>query len=233
MTNKKDISSLTAWVESSPELIDQYKFVLSRGTIIMTITENRNLIVTFETDEGVGEFKLEGFWYDISKKSTTHICSLHGNRRDGGDFTLTSCDTKVADSYTVREEHMSEEDAQRQVGKGVFAVFVSVMLYMEHNIEEKEGGITNRRESFKVHDEDKKKKKRKQRKLIRRCYTLNIDPERVKRTIKRHTEAWTVRGHWRNLSEGRRVWVKTYIKGNPNKLEQSEYALGGGDLSDG
>jgi hypothetical protein len=36
-------------------------------------------------------------------------------------------------------------------------------------------------------------------------------------------EAWTVRGHWRTLSSGKKTWVKPHVKGNKEKLEPNIY----------
>lgn len=41
-----------------------------------------------------------------------------------------------------------------------------------------------------------------------------IFEEVVKRPIARHTESWTVRGHWRITKTGKEVWVKPHVKGN-------------------
>lgn len=49
--------------------------------------------------------------------------------------------------------------------------------------------------------------------------------EKFKRHIERHTEAWSVRGHYRKLKDGRQVFVKSYVKGNKEKLKPKDYDI--------
>lgn len=47
-----------------------------------------------------------------------------------------------------------------------------------------------------------------------------------KRTYERHTESWTVRGHWRNYRNGKKVWIKPHINGvNKESVKSKSYQL--------
>lgn len=41
----------------------------------------------------------------------------------------------------------------------------------------------------------------------------NIITEVDKKPMVRHTESWTVRGHWRTIKTGKEVWIKPHVKG--------------------
>lgn len=45
----------------------------------------------------------------------------------------------------------------------------------------------------------------------------------IKKKFSRKMEGWTVRGHYRNLKNGKRVFVKAYTKGNKNKISPKDY----------
>lgn len=45
------------------------------------------------------------------------------------------------------------------------------------------------------------------------------------RKYERHTLAWNVRGHWRQLKSGKRTWIPPYPKGNPDEVEPKEYKI--------
>lgn len=45
------------------------------------------------------------------------------------------------------------------------------------------------------------------------------------RKYERRTLAWNVRGHWRQLKSGKRIWISPYPKGNPDEVEPKEYKI--------
>ena len=47
----------------------------------------------------------------------------------------------------------------------------------------------------------------------------------TKKDIKRAMEAWPVRGHWRTYKDGRRVFVKSYVKGKKRDQVSRDYVL--------
>lgn len=55
-----------------------------------------------------------------------------------------------------------------------------------------------------------------------RKYTISDTP--VSSRQNRYTNSWTVRGHWRQYSNGKRVWVRSYTKGE-GKKRSSNYKI--------
>lgn len=50
------------------------------------------------------------------------------------------------------------------------------------------------------------------------------EPEE-KRTYGRHLDSWDVRGHWRTMKTGKRIWVSSYTKGDKEKAQDKEYKI--------
>lgn len=47
----------------------------------------------------------------------------------------------------------------------------------------------------------------------------------LKKQIERKTDTWTVRGHYRTLKNGKKIFIKSYIKGKKNCVKPKEYKL--------
>jgi len=79
----------------------------------------------------------------------------------------------------------------------------------------------------------KKNKKKNVNKNVRSItsvvYNVSFPTEKVteqeKKEYNRMKEAWKVRGHWRELKNGKTVWIKTYVKGDKDKVEPTMYVL--------
>lgn len=82
--------------------------------------------------------------------------------------------------------------------------------------------------------------------IIKYKYTgyIQLDKERIYRAkindnldkkkranYERHIGSWQVRGHWRNLSNGKKIWIEPHIKGE-GELEKRVYGIGEVDASD-
>lgn len=59
---------------------------------------------------------------------------------------------------------------------------------------------------------------------VRRVYAHKSDGE--KRTYERHTESWTVRGHYRHYKSGKVVWIPASTRGS-GKVQNKVYTIGG------
>lgn len=103
---------------------------------------------------------------------------------------------------------------------------IALMNYMElyRDVRERVTFQTVRKKNTKKKKNGKKKNTRLIALVI---YNVKIplasvtDEER--RAYQRMKEAWTVRGHWRTLPSGKKIWVKPYVKGNKEKLEPNTY----------
>lgn len=71
-------------------------------------------------------------------------------------------------------------------------------------------------------------KAKEQRKIkigcIQYLYIHIDDPEREARVYQRRAEAWNVRGHYRHLKSGKRVFIRPYTKGK-GRIKQIEYMV--------
>lgn len=118
------------------------------------------------------------------------------------------------------------EDRIHKAGSIVIHALWSVLSYMGDGVPVVERKVTVPSSEFdKAAKKAKRKGKRKPRKLVRTEYAFRVSKIEAKRIIQRQTEAWTVRGHWRNLKGGGQTWVRPHVKGDPAKLEASEYKL--------
>ena len=104
--------------------------------------------------------------------------------------------------------------------------FSIIMLYMEYGVEVIEKSVENITVTGSKSRKSKTKKQRKPRVLKRVVYDIKLTKESMGRVMERHTESWTVRGHWRSLPGGvGKTWVRSYVKGDKSKFEPSTYDL--------
>lgn len=67
-------------------------------------------------------------------------------------------------------------------------------------------------------------KKNNRRMLTVRRYTVDSEMlSELPRKYERHAESWGVRGHYRTYKNGKTVWVRPYVKGEPSKRDDKEY----------
>lgn len=103
---------------------------------------------------------------------------------------------------------------------------IALMNYMEmyRDVRERVSFKTVRKTAKKKRKNGKKKNTRP---ITMKVYNVNIPitpvTEEERREYQRMKEAWTVRGHWRTLPSGKKIWIKPYVKGNKEKLEPDTY----------
>lgn len=62
------------------------------------------------------------------------------------------------------------------------------------------------------------------RMLTVRKYTVSEELlSELPRKYERHTDSWSVRGHYRTYKSGKTVWVRPFVKGNAEKRNDKEY----------
>lgn len=71
----------------------------------------------------------------------------------------------------------------------------------------------------------KKNKKSKKVVIVKKYILANVDYTPT-RTYQRHIEGWEVRGHYRTLKSGKKVWIKPSVRGNKKNIENKTYVAG-------
>lgn len=208
------------------ELVDVYKtedgrnreftMVIYKG-FIQVIDQEFNHYLVFNVDRETlsGTFRC---WIDYKGKKYKYFDGYISRDRD----------------YPIHGEYIpgiievpDVKDGQTEVESLIGSLHVGlsiVMIHMEHGVEVIERSVETFGSSISTKKKSKKKK-RKPRVLQRVVYDIKLTKESMKRVMERHTESWTVRGHWRQLSDGRQTWVRSHVKGDQTKLEPSTYDL--------
>ena len=164
-------------------------------------------------DEIMVHFKVEGD-FDL----TFDLYIQESNKRDDNPTLSWKMNQAFFDtgkfewsSGFKNKRLMTNEIAQRQClyyTANIFSLFL-YMLHAKGNVkEEKERKVISK----KAKSNSKSKKNRTVRITTTR-YTIDYN-NGEKRDYGRHTDAWTVRGHWRYYKKsGKRVWIDSYKKG--------------------
>lgn len=76
----------------------------------------------------------------------------------------------------------------------------------------------------------KKGKSSKTTYINKKVYVFNSLPDtnddyNEKKEYNRHVDSWDVRGHWRRLKSGKRIWVNAYTKGNAKNKKDKLYKI--------
>lgn len=117
----------------------------------------------------------------------------------------------------------SKEDIDRSARMTTYLIFC-VFQYMSHMtrnvVESKE------LKSIRKKQKGKKASKNNRNRVVKLSvtkYTFNhAEPTK---SYERHVMGWNVRGHWRQLKSGKRVWIKPHAKGDKEQIEAKEYRL--------
>lgn len=193
----EDVDKIFKWRDSNKTDVRQFRNVLDKGVI-----ETSAYYIIFEKIDG------SVYQYTIFYKSgilalrfTTSILPLFGyKRRD----EVINVDHEVVDG----------------LAESLVSIHASCMAFMEHYVEEKDI-ILQRKEN--LGESRKKVAKKGARPMSRIIYHIKEVPFSVERKYTRRTSGWTVRGHWRTLPTGRRIWIRPHTKGK--KIEPSKYKL--------
>jgi len=89
----------------------------------------------------------------------------------------------------------------------------NVIYYLEKPREEIQLNETRALSHVKKNKKGKPGRKVYINKKVYRFLQTPREPEE-KRAMERHVDSWHVRGHWRHLKSGKKVWVKAHVKGN-------------------
>lgn len=199
LVSPKEVEDLLNWRDKNKDLVRNHNFPLEQG-VIESIFNGINIIFHKQDDcvyldmvmKRNGQFShfLTFFWY-YKKMQVQTIHPSEDLLKENNDF------------YSEQTQ-------------SIITVFASLMAYMEHNKEHKE--LVNRKtiqsNKVKKNKNGKKKNIRKANKVIYNVSFIKEIKENKREYTLDETKSWTVRGHWRNMKDGKQIWIKPYKKGN-------------------
>jgi hypothetical protein len=206
-----DYDSLFKWKENNRNLVSNFKPVLEEGVIVV----DKWMKQYFKQGETAIELEVH-----FEDEKVLHLLMT---RMDNGQLEILH--RKLDPMLVLRFGQESEE-----ILKDAITLHAITMAYMEYFMEQREY-ITKKMVTQGTPNKKKggKKKAKKAKKIQHRVFYIKAkgNEEEVEHTreYERQAEAWTVRGHWRHLKDGRKVWVRPYIKGDPEQVEGNIYTL--------
>lgn len=223
--NKNFYNLFDWWVNIHESKIVSFSPVLEEGLIASTIKLDKK-----EDCNDYNNFL--HFKHVTDKIVDYHILRKDNDGNDGSFILLLSVqrnyDTfKYTCSYMdTAIEKLSLEDLSKFVDANT-NVHPAIMNYMEFYKEERERVIAHKNLIPRTKKTKNNKKKKNVRPITNFIYKINplssSVSEHDKKEYKRMTESWSVRGHWRNLQNGNKIWIRPYIKGDKDKLEPTLY----------
>lgn len=205
--SKNDIALLFEWRDNHKDYVRNFKPVLKEGCIIMGDGKDKTIEV----------FKNNGKFY------TYHLF------QDNRHVHQVIWDTEIKKGITTFSTFGFDKDTEFQYNSSVISVHASLMAYMEYYGDKKE--YVERKEISVTHHKKPKKNakgKKSPTRIKKVIYNININKESTKfnkQRYERHAEKWTVRGHWRSLKSGKKVWIPSYVKGEGKEITPKEYKL--------
>lgn len=214
--SQEDVDSLFKWRDNHKEYVRNFKPTMKDGVIEVYNSKLGNYHTQiFREIDG------DTFQYSI----------LHDNNRVF-EFIWNRVTGTVIHIYN---KLFTNDKETEEYTKTTISLHASIMAYIEYFSDKKEyvNVKTIQRNAKILNDNYKKNKKNLKKKhqvkiTTKKVYSLNIDKNTVKRDKRRYEikmNGWTVRGHWRRLKSGKKVWIKPYVKGDEKNVEPKEYRL--------
>lgn len=217
MSNDDYVRLTDWWVNVHEGETVKFSPVMSEGLILLDYQKDQGMILYIyfkhKDDHNVA--------YEIHRQKGDILTTLMVVERNYKTFKYTVLWHNEKDLPIPKEVVTSYVDS-------ITGIHPAVMSYMEFYKEERD------RVSYTKHRilHSKQKKNGKKKKSVKpiTMYTYTLHPsedhtgDKDKQQYNRMTESWLVRGHWRNLKDGRKVWVKSYVKGKQDDdREPNEY----------
>ncbi len=224
IATEKDVIKIYEWNKQHKDSIDFVGFPLNEGLFIVEqelneykgikINEKLRQGTYFKIDENGLKIKL----YDM--KDLKEILSFEV------DVVKSEVQYKNIESYLINR--ISKKEITHTMEATLSTLF-EVFAYMM-NVESEVIEITESRNVVKKSSNKKKKSKNKVVKVVSKKYIFSKEnenqQEHEKRDYNRHSESWSVRGHWRFYKKtGKRVWVSPHVKGNSENVEGKTYKI--------
>ncbi|HHT7008542.1 hypothetical protein [Bacillus cereus group sp. BfR-BA-01328] len=212
------MEKIEKWYEANYN-IENGGFPLEKGVIELEVKMNRlsqETYIQFELHEENIHVTLYDAYGDIIIEFHSYI--YKGNIRN-----------KIVNTYDLKKYKLEKEFALAKDKIMLYSlnIFMQVSYFMMNFIEDKE--IVQMKESNYSNTGKKETTHvgKNNRKIGRKTYRFHIREELPKREYHAKTMAWTRRGHWRYLKNGRKVFVKqTVVRRKPDaQVETGEYKL--------
>ncbi len=219
----KGLERLIDWYNEKKPDIHTIRPILPKGFIEIQKSSEMRICIIWKHDEESNTGRLS-CWVNHQGLASIQKDMDGEYEISGNDINYHVGDYRDVMWFTkAKELELTPEQTKREKAILLCTSWAAVMHYMA---EATEVVMVEREITPSLPNQRAKKKgklRAKPRKLIRREYTLTPTTSEKKRTIQRHTESWTVRGHWRKTSAGR-TWVKPHVKGKA-KPSQAVYEL--------
>lgn len=210
-----EASDLVDWVRENGHLSCQA--VLEKGTIRFLIDTDYVQIIIFKVDHEQDSVALRLGYYQPDNDSFYLLLKFQWFRERNtvqnevwnNEHISLELKRKLKDNYGIE----SDDDTRIHFENLTAATFIGCMHMMENPKLVESERTTGHRGS------KRSGKQRKTRPMRYTTYRFKDRPERSS-TVNRHTQNWSVRGHWRQLRSGKKTWVRPYQKG---KAAQAVY----------
>jgi len=211
---EEDYYRLFKWKENNRPAVRKFHPVLEEGLITI---EGRIKQYFKQTDDNIFHEVYIGelFFFELSMK-----------RMEDGKLNLLHhrMNPEVSKKLNYPEDNAYSD---------AITLHATLMAYMEHFMENKiyvqKQVIPEQNQPSKKKKKGKNQKKKAVIKIRQRIYKVRVgqNTESIKqeKTFNRQTEKWGVRGHWRQLKSGKKIWIKSYTKGLGENKEAKIYEL--------
>lgn len=188
------------------------EFPLTQGILEFKHDDENKKVIEFY------EFKIikntiKGSFYLDNDKNVKGTVSEYVYNFETNEFSEFSC-SLIKPGDTSPKSLKLFEDIKNDVSQFCLSTIFTLIFIAEFR--EDTEVITETRINFINSNSQNKSKNKKKKPLKIGIYHINpnFQVSIEKRKFERHTEAWGVRGHWRNYKKsGKRVWVKEHDKG--------------------
>lgn len=188
-----DLKNLLAWRDNNKDLVRNFKPSLDEGVILFK-----------------GHYKQ----YFLQEDNIVHFKIYVANQLYF-QFSLNR-DSRTPFNLDFKPIFSEMGIVKKEAIQDAITVHASIMAYMQSNkeyVEVKE--IEKLRKKQKKKNKDKRKNKNYITKIKTTVYKVNVanTEQQRKEKYEKHIESWGVRGHFRTLKSGNKVWIKPYVKG--------------------
>jgi hypothetical protein len=204
--SEEDFNRLFEWRDNHKGFVRNFKPVMDEGLIIVGEGKTK-----FEQ-----VFKRDGdvYTYTFTQGKAKRVVEFNSIDKTGDILESTI--------------ELPTPEAEHEFNSSMISLHASLMAYMEYYSDQKEYVVV---ESTSIVKKKKKKKgkssnKRSAIRIGKKIYKVSINnkaTQRDTRLYERKTEKWRVRGHYRTLKSGEKIWIEPYIKGEGKEISAKEY----------
>ncbi|PGO60643.1 hypothetical protein [Priestia megaterium] len=211
---KEDASKIMAWDKEHHSEYDGMTFPLTEGVIeLEDVFEPTNVTVTTLTYFKITEDYILFRQFDKADMEEMFSFKIAGDK--GDEFTDMKSYIKGATLKVMNEQ-------ARMTTFLMFCVFQYMANVSKNVVEHKISKVIKKKQKGKKAFSNTKNKITR---ISTTKYTFDFSNKETS-NYERHAHAWTVRGHYRQLKSGKRVWIKPYVKGDVNEeIQPKEYKI--------